>query len=90
MNCYQNETQIKLYAKESEKQKNELLKNVGRRCKILESPVAGLVGKEATIADVHGQLPDGFRYKIILDEPLYTFTNGKLDYYPPTFLVEVL
>jgi len=84
------ETIIKLYAEESEKQKNGLLKNVGRRCKVLDSAIAGLTGKEAEIINVHGQLPDGFRYEIKLDEPLYTFTNGKLNYYPPTFMVEVL
>jgi hypothetical protein len=57
---------------------------------VLSSSIAGLTGKEATIVDVKGELPDGFRYEIKLDEPLYSFTKGKLDYYPPTFLVEVL
>ena len=90
MNCYQSETQKNIWSEESKKQKTELLKNVGRRCKVIESPIAGLTGKEATIMDVVGELPHGFRYEIKLDEPLYTFTNNKLDYYPPTFLVKVL
>lgn len=80
---------IELYANETLKQKNELLKNVGLRCIVLQSSIAGLAGKEATIKNVHGELPDGFRYEIELDEPLFTFIK-KLNYFPPTFLVEVL
>jgi hypothetical protein len=80
---------IELYAEETRKLKTELLKNVGLRCIILQSPIACLAGKEATIKDVHGELPDGFRYEIELDEPLFSFTK-KLNYFPPTFLVEVL
>lgn len=69
--------------------KTKLLENVGLRCKVIRSSIAGLSGKEATIIDVHGEMPEGFRYEIRLDEPLFSFKT-KLNYYPPTFLVEIL
>ena len=80
---------IELYAKETKELKDKLLENVGLRCIVLQSSIAGLTGKEATIINVHGELPDGFRYEILLDEPLYSWQT-KLNFYPPTFLVEVL
>lgn len=66
-----------------------LKKNIGKRCIVLESAVAGLAGKEATIEDVDGNDFDGYRYAIKLDEPLFKFKKQK-KYYSPVFLVEIL
>jgi hypothetical protein len=67
----------------------ELEQNIGKRCKVIESPIAGLTGREATIKGVSGDQREGFRYHIELDEPLFSFLT-KTDYYPPVFLVEIL
>jgi len=67
----------------------ELEKNIGKRCKVLESAIAGLCGKEGTIKSVHGDQTNGYRYCIEIDEPLFSFTT-KRDFYPPCCLVEIL
>jgi len=66
-----------------------LKENIGKRCKVTNSAISGLSGKEALITGISGDKRVGFRYDIILDEPLYSFTE-KLDFYPPVFLVEII
>lgn len=64
--------------------------NLEKECIIIESVIAGLSGKKGIIKSVHGNDIDGYRYEVILPEPLYTFTDGKLNYFPPAFLCDVL
>ena len=66
-----------------------LKENIGKRCRVLDSVVAGLAGKEATIIDVLGNDFDGYRYTIELDEPIFSFKK-QIIYYPVVFNVKIL
>ena len=63
--------------------------NIGKRCKVIESTIAGLTGKNGVIKAVHGNQKDGYRYEIEIEKPLYSFTT-KVNFYPPVFLVEII
>jgi len=63
--------------------------NINKRCKVTESTIAGLIGKEGIIKDVSGNQNVGFRYKIDLDTPIYPFLNI-MDCYPSVYSVEIL
>jgi hypothetical protein len=67
----------------------DISKNIGKQCKVIESVIAGLTGKIGTIKDIHGNWRDGYRYEIELSEPLYSFKSNKV-FYPPVFLCEIL
>jgi len=67
--------------------KEKLLLNVGKRCVLLCGH--GLYGKEATIKDVVGSLPNGYQYYVETDTPKYSFTT-KTDFYPSPWEVELL
>jgi hypothetical protein len=64
-------------------------KNINKRCKVTESTIAGLIGKEGIIKSVSGNQKVGFRYKIDLDTPIYPFLNIS-DCYPSVYSVEIL
>jgi hypothetical protein len=74
---------------DSHRKLEEFRKNKGRRCRITESVIAGLTGREATITDAVGDQKKGFQYCVMIDTPLFSFTS-KLDYYPHVFQVEIL
>lgn len=76
------------WEKETKEKLAEYSKNIGKRGKIIDSPIAGNKGQEGTIIGVIGKLPDGFRYEFKMDKPNTIFKKDT--FYPPVFLVEIL
>jgi len=62
--------------------------NIGRRCVITESAIAGLTGQSGEICEVVGNDVDGYRYVVELVKPLFSFTT-QTTYYPPVFLCDI-
>ena len=78
-----------MYEEKTKKRIEELSKNIGKRCKIIQSEVVHIAQKPATIINVVGKWPDGFRYEVKLDEPIPLWGN-KDTFYPPVFFVEII
>ena len=69
--------------------KELLEKHIGKHCIIEESAIAGLQGKKVLIEEVLGNKKEGFRFKVNIGKPLYSWSD-KTDYYPPWFLCKIL
>ena len=65
----------------------ELIKNIGKKCIITESPIAGLSGKEATIIALAGSEEHGFRYEVKLDIPI---EENNWSFYPPVIKCKII
>lgn len=65
-----------------------LVLNIGKKCIVTQSSIAGLSMKECLIVAIHTD-KDGNRYEVKTDSPLYSFTT-KTTFYPPTFLCKIL
>lgn len=65
------------------------LKNIGKRCKITESTIAGLTGKEGTIIDIVGDEKRGYQYAVNIGKPLLPSTQQTV-FYPLIAFCEIL
>lgn len=69
----------------------DLIKNIGKRCIIKESVVAGLTGSEGKILSLTGTEENGFRYEVKPYEPLTIYSMNQIEsFYIPHFLCEIL
>lgn len=70
-----------------------LKENVGKKCTILNSAIAGMSGRIGTIEDVIGDDIAGYRYKVVFDSSNLIVTEGARLYdntlYPSTFNVKI-
>lgn len=70
-----------------------LKENVGKKCTILESAIAGMKGRVGVIEDVIGDDVAGYRYEVVFDSSNLIATEGARLYdnslYPPTFNVKI-
>jgi hypothetical protein len=67
----------------------EFKENIGKKCRVTDTVVAGVVGKEGTIVNVSGDDREGYRYQVSFNPRV-----GALDHienlYPPVYCVELL
>jgi hypothetical protein len=69
--------------------RQELEQNIGKRCKITDSPVAAVSGQEGTIKGISGTQTAGFRYDVKVDEPV-SYLGNKSIFHPPVFMCEII
>lgn len=67
----------------------ELLKAIGRKGKVIDTPVAGCTGKIGTIIEAHGDDIQGYRFTLEFVPPIGPM--GKIEKLsPPCFMVEII
>ena len=75
------------------KKKKLYEQNIGKKTIVTSSPIAGFAAKTeaepATITGVVGDDMAGYRYIVLLDTPLHSWSSKRV-FYPPVFLCEIV